>query len=132
MDGDVRTRLHRESGGRLTAHVTGSSTFDNTLAYWRTIAEALRAQPARELLLIDELQGPSLDAGQWRTVVDEVGADLANLRIAHVKPHGLGTVEYCVLQALESGLEAQVFSARKSASLWLSYGESAGSEPAPG
>jgi len=65
-------------------------------------------------------------------VVDEVGADLANLRIAHVKPHGLGTVEYCVLQALESGLEAQVFSDRKSASLWLSYGESAGSEPAPG
>src|SRR5690606_21994842 len=127
-----RTRLHRESGGRLTAHVTGSSTFDNTLAYWRTIAEALRAQPARELLLSDELQGPSLDAGQWRTVVDEVGADLANLRIAHVKPHGLGTGACCVRQALESVPEAQAVSDRKSARPRQGHGGGAGSEPAPG
>ncbi len=132
MDGEVHTRLRREAGGRLCAHVTGRSTFANTLAYWRAIADALERQPARELLLIDELVGPGLDADQWRRLVGKVGPRLGALRIAHVRPHGLDTVEYCVLQAIDSGLQAQVFSDRKSASLWLSYGEGAGTEsPAP-
>jgi hypothetical protein len=130
MGGDVQARLRREAGGRLTVQVTGGNTFDNTLAYWRAIADALERQPARELLLIDELVGPPLDAQQWRRLVDEVGPRLGTLRIAHVKPHGLDTVEYCVLQAIDSGLQAQVFSDRKSASLWLSYGEGAGTESA--
>lgn len=125
MDGDLHIRLHRESGGRLHAHVTGATTLANTLAYWRAIADAVESQPARELLLVDELEGPPLDAGQWRVLVDEVGPRLGALRIAHVKPRGLDTVEYCVLMAMGSGLQAQVFSDRKQASLWLSYGEDA-------
>lgn len=126
MDDEVCVRLRREAGARLHARVTGSNTLANTLTYWRAIADAIQAQPARELLLVDELQGPPLGAGQWRVLVEEVGPRLGELRIAHVKPHGLDTVEYCVLMAIGSGLQAQVFSDLKSASLWLSYGEDAG------
>jgi len=123
MDGDIEIRLRREAQGRLHAHVTGTTTLANTLAYWRAIADAVESQPARELLLVDELRGPPLQAGQWRVLVDEVGPRLGALRIAHVKPRGLDTVEYCVLMAMESGLQAQVFADRRQASLWLSYGE---------
>ena len=123
MDDDVRIELRREAGGRLYARVTGATTLANTLAYWRAIADAQQAQPARELLLIDELEGPPLGAGEWRVLVQEVGPRLGALRIAHVKPRGLDTVEHCVLMAMESGLQAQVFIDRKQASLWLSYGE---------
>lgn len=128
MDDGVRIRLSREGGGRLHAHVSGSTSLANTLAYWRAIADAVEQKPARELLLVDELEGPPLDAVQWRTLVDEVGPRLGALRIAHVKPRGLDTVEYCVLMAMESGLQAQVFSDLTRASLWLSYGEDAAAD----
>jgi hypothetical protein len=127
MQDDVHIALRRESGSRLHARVTGHTTLANTLAYWRAIADAVQAQPARELLLVDELVGPPLSAGEWRALVDEVGPRLGQLRIAHVKPRGLDTVEYCVLSALDAGLQAQVFSEAQRASLWLSYGERADS-----
>ena len=123
MDGELHIRLRRESGGRLHVHVTGTTTLANTLSYWRAIADAGESQPAREQLLVDELRGAPLDAGQWRVLVDEVGPRLGSLRIAHVKPGGLDTVEHCVLMAMDSGLQAQVFSDLTQASLWLSYGE---------
>lgn len=130
MDDDVHIKLRREPRGRLHVHVTGTTTLANTMAYWRAIADAVEIRPARELLLVDELKGPALPADQWRVLVEEVGPRLGDLRIAHVKPHGLDTVEYCVLMAMESGLQAQVFSDRRRVSLWLSYGE--GAAPAPG
>ncbi|WP_202839621.1 hypothetical protein [Luteimonas saliphila] len=128
MDDDVHMELRREAGGRLHAHVTGTTTLPNTLAYWRAIADAVAAQPARQLLLVDELGGPPLSADEWRTLVAEVGPRLGRLRIAHVKPRGLDTVEYCVLSALDAGLQAQVFVDAQSASLWLSYGEEEGAQ----
>ena len=132
MQDDVQIVLRREAGSRLHARVGGRTTLANTLAYWRAIAEAVEAQPARELLLVDELVGPPLSAGEWRALVDEVGPRLGQLRIAHVKPRGLDTVEYCVLSAIEAGLQAQVFTDPQRASLWLSYGETSGPADAPG
>lgn len=85
----------------------------------------MESQPTRELLLVDGLEGPPLDAGQWRVLVDEVGPRLGALCIVHVEPRGLDAVEYCVLMAMGSGLKTQVFCDRKQASLWLSYGEDA-------
>ena len=122
MARDFRLQLRRQPVGRLHAHVAGDATFANTLAYWRAIADALEAQPADELLLLDELEGPSLSAAEWAALVADVGPRLGRLRIAHVKPRGLETVEHCVLSAIGRGLTAQVFEDETRASLWLRYG----------
>lgn len=118
---DYHIELRREPVGRLHVTVHGAATPANTHAYWRAIAEALEAQPATELLLVDELVGPSLTAAEWAALVAEVGPRLGRLRIAHVKPRGLDTVEHCALSAMAAGLEAQVFEDESHASVWLRY-----------
>lgn len=119
-----RITLRREAG-ELQAHVVGPNTRENTFGYWQAITEALQSQPVGLLLLIDELEGPPLDAEDWRALVAEFGPRLGQLRVAHVKPRGLGTVEHCMLSAIGSGLEAQVFADVHAAGLWLRYGTSA-------
>lgn len=131
MSDALQMELRREAG-RLCVRVRGAATLDNTLAYWRAIADAVQAQPARELLLLDELVGPSLGDADWRALVEEVGERLGALRIAHVKPLGFDTVEYCVLHAIGCGLQAQVFGDAMSASIWLGYGHDAPSAPGTG
>ena len=118
---DFHLELRHEAVGRLYAHVSGAATLANTLAYWRAIAAELEAHPAQQLLLVDELAGPPLSAADWAMLVADVGPRLGQLRIAHVKPRGLDTVEYCVLSAMASGLEAQVFVDEHLASVWLRY-----------
>lgn len=122
MADEFHLQLRREPVARLHAHVGGAATWANTLAYWRAIADALEQQPARELLLVDELVGPSLTAEDWAALVADVGSRLGNLRIAHVKPRGLETVEHCVLSAIGAGLVAQVFEDEGRANMWLRYG----------
>ncbi len=122
--GEVRIAVRRV-GGELQVHVTGPNTRENTFGYWRAIVEALDAQPARFLLLIDEMEGPPLQASDWKALVAEFGPHLGRLRVAHVKPHGLDTVEHCMLSAIDSGLEAQVFADVHAAGLWLRYGSQA-------
>lgn len=125
-----RITLRREAG-ELQAYVGGANTRENTFGYWRAITEALEAQPAGLLMLVDELEGPPLEADDWRALVAEFGPRLGRLRVAHVKPRGLGTVEHCMLSAIGSGLEAQVFADVHVAGLWLRYGHSAaaGNDP---
>ena len=41
----------------LKARVTGETTFENTVAYWRTIVAELDRRPSPALLLIDEKIG---------------------------------------------------------------------------
>ena len=125
MAADMRITLRREAG-ELHAHVSGPNTRENTFGYWQAISEALQAQPVGLLLLVDELEGPSLEAEDWRALVVEFGPRLGRLRVAHVKPRGLDTVEHCMLSAIGSGLEAQVFADVHTAGLWLRYGHSAG------
>lgn len=125
MGDDFHLQLRREAGSRLHAHVRGDATPANTMAYWRAIADALEQQPALELLLVDELVGPSLTAEDWAGLVAEVGPRLGTLRIAHVKPRGLDTVEHCVLSAIRLGLAAQVFEDEHRANLWLRYSHDA-------
>lgn len=122
MAADMRITLRREAG-ELHAHVSGPNTRENTFGYWGAIADALEAQRAGLLLLVDELDGPPLDAEDWRELVAEFGPRLGRLRVAHVKPRGLDTVEHCMLSAIGSGLEAQVFADVHSAALWLRYGQ---------
>jgi len=122
MQNDLQIDMRREPSSLLHVRVRGTGTFANTMACWQAIAHAVETQPADALLLVDELAGPALTAGEWVRLVSEVGPRLGRLRIAHVKPHGLDTVEYCVLSAMGAGLDARVFEDAHMASLWLRYG----------
>lgn len=125
VDQPLQIEVRREVGGRIYARVLGGNAFANVLAYWHAIADEVGRRPASELLLVDELVGPALGADEWHALVAEVGPRLGWLRIAHVKPNGLDTVEHCVLAAMEAGLEAQVFVNEQHASVWLRYGRPA-------
>ncbi|MEO6104139.1 MAG: hypothetical protein ABIP44_10945 [Pseudoxanthomonas sp.] len=107
----------------LRAWVTGEGTLQNTLAYWEAIVVELGARPAPALLLVDELRGESLPEQAWRQLVEAMeGTVLEQLRIAHVRPFGLQSVEFCELFALEAGMRARVFSSEDEAIMWLRHG----------
>ena len=107
----------------LRVHVTGVNSLDNTVAYWLAIAAEVRERP-RPVLLVDELQGEPLAADDWlKLVVSMAGQGLEHLRIAHVKPQGLDSVEYCEIYAKDAGFDARVFTDEAAAALWLRYGE---------
>jgi hypothetical protein len=110
----------------LRAHVEGTASLETTIAYWRAILAQLAERRSKSLLLIDELRGEPLDARDWQRLVQAMtGKGLEQVRIAHVKPHGLERIEYCEIYANEAGLHARVFDDERAASLWLRYGESA-------
>jgi hypothetical protein len=107
----------------LKARVGGEGTLENTVAYWQAIVAELEARPAPALLLIDEMHGELLSEQHWQQLVESMkGTCLDRLRIAHVKPLGLQSVEYCELFALEAGLRARVFSSEDEALMWLRHG----------
>ena len=82
-----------------------------------------RARKPGALLLIDELQGRALTAQEWQSLVEGTrGQGLETVRIAHVKPMGLQSVEHCEIYAKEIGLDARVFDSETNARLWLRYG----------
>lgn len=110
----------------LRVHVRGPASFQATMAYWREIVEESQRDRPDFVLLVDELLGPALGAVEWQAlVVSLAGSNLASVRIAHVKPHGLDEVEYCELAARQAGFQARVFVNERLARLWLHYGEQA-------
>lgn len=113
----------QSAGPLLRARVTGTSSFASTIAYWLEIAAEVRARKPVALLLIDELQGRALSADEWQSLVEGTKQQgLEKVRIAHVKPLGLQTVEHCEIYAREIGLDARVFDNETNARLWLRYG----------
>jgi hypothetical protein len=113
----------RADGPLLRARVTGTGSLPSTIAYWLQIAAEVRARKPAALLLIDELQGPALSPDQWQSLVEGMKQQgLETVRIAHVKPLGLQTVEHCEIYAREIGLDARVFDNETNARLWLRYG----------
>lgn len=108
---------------RLRAHVQGASSFVATVDYWRAILVEVRRCKPVALLLIDEMHGPALSAQEWQALVDvTAGQGLEGVRIAHVKPLGLQSVEYCEIYSREAGLDARVFDNETLADLWLRHG----------
>ena len=104
----------------LRVHVRGEETFENTVAYWRSIIERLDGIPGRGLLLIDELQGTPLSEPQWLDLILSMdGSHLRRFRIAHVRPRGLRGVEYCELFARDANYDARIFVDEGSAERWL-------------
>jgi hypothetical protein len=119
----IQTSQHRAG---LRVEVSGPGTYANTLAYWATIANAVRERAPGGLLLIDRTSGEPLTAEQWKALVETMtGSGLENVRIAHVKPRGLERIEYCELYAREAGFSARVFTEESVADLWLRHGLSA-------
>lgn len=115
--------ITREPGATVRTHVRGPASLETTVAYWRAIIAEVDREPARYLMLIDELRGPALTADDWQSLVALlVGSGLEGVRIAHVKPNGLDHIEYCELSATQAGFEARVFSDESVAGLWLRYG----------
>ena len=111
-------------GPQLRVQVIGQSTLENTIAYWQAILAEFEKEPATQLLLIDELQGEPLTESEWLSLVHNMANHgLEQMRIAHVKPHGLHRIEYCEIFAREAGFDARVFDDEHAAELWLRYGE---------
>jgi hypothetical protein len=109
---------------QLRVQVIGESTLKNTVAYWSAIVGEVDREPATSILLIDELLGEPLSEGEWFNLVGQIkGRGLEEVRIAHVKPHGLQQIEYCEIFAREAGFQARVFDDEHAAELWLRYGE---------
>ena len=107
----------------LKARVQGEGSLENTLAYWQAIVAELATRPATALLLIDEMHGDPLPEHDWQQLVEAMkGTGLDQLRIAHVKPLGLQSIEYCELFALEAGMHARVFPDEDEAVMWLRHG----------
>jgi hypothetical protein len=114
----------RRQAGWLRVHVTGESTLENTIAYWQAIAAELQRQPVASILLVEELHGVPLTASQWFELVATMrGSGLERVRIAHVRPEGLHSVEFCEIFARDAGFEARVFDNEPAAEIWLKYGE---------
>jgi len=102
--------------------LAGTSSFDNTVAYWLAIVDHIQAKPPKSLLLVDRLRGEPLSADQWKQLVESLrNLGLERVRIAHVKPDGLEQIEYCQLYALEAGFSARVFEDEAQADLWLRH-----------
>jgi hypothetical protein len=113
--------------GLLRAHVQGTASLENTIAYWTEIVARIRLLQPHSLLLIDELAGTALGAEEWFGLVQAMGGQgLESVRIAHVKPHGLERIEYCEIYAKEAGFDARVFDDIATAELWLRHGEREG------
>src|SRR3546814_12481553 len=83
----------------------------------------VNALAPQSVLLVDELDGRGLTGEEWESLVQATkGQGLERVRIAHVKPLGLDTMEYCEIYAREVGLDARVFEDEDSARLWLRDG----------
>lgn len=111
--------------GGLQAHVSGANTLGNTIGAWQAIAAEVRRRGAKQVLLVDGLQGEPLTTEQWRLMVEALlGHAPEGVRIAHVtQSHGLQQVEQCEIYAREAGFDVHVFDNERSADLWLRQGE---------
>ena len=107
----------------LRVHVKGEDNFDNTAAYWRAIVRHLRLTHARNLIILDELEGAGLSESEWLDLVARMdGTGLEQVRIAHVKSRGRSEVEHCERHARDAGYDARVFASEQEAERWLLAG----------
>lgn len=104
----------------MRARVVGFGGLEETVASWREILVEVRKRNPAALLLIDELHGKPLTARQWQALVDAMrGQGLEQTRIAHVKPAGRNSIEFCELFARDIGIDARVFEDEQTAVLWF-------------
>lgn len=123
METPVAVRFTRFGNDGLRALVTGTRSLANTIRYWERVAQRVGEDHPTKLLVVDDLVGPELSAEQWEQLVENMlGYGLRSLRIAHVKPWGLGQAEYCEIYANIAGFDARAFTDEGEAMRWLRYG----------
>jgi len=122
-----RIDYHRQ-GTLLRAHVTGvKGTLEMSLAYWRALADEVRRDPPRALLVMSDLQGVPLPARRIPELVQAmVGQGLEHVRVAYVEAHSeqIPEVEFGEILAREQGFDARVFGNETEATVWLRHGMS--------
>lgn len=130
MEAKLAVRFTHFSSTGLRAQVTGPRSLETTIEYWEAIARRIAEERPAKLLVVDELQGPELTAEQWETLVRKMlGHGLRAVRIAHVKPAGLGQAEYCEIYANIAGFDARAFVDEGDAERWLRYGSEPDAPP---
>lgn len=118
---------HRQ-GSLLRARVTGiNGTLETTLAYWMALAEEIRRDRPRNLLVVDDMEGDPPPPEQLAEFVQAmVGLGFEGVRVAYVEAHAqqIPEVEHGEILAREQGFDARVFGNEPDAALWLRHGMS--------
>jgi hypothetical protein len=118
---------HRQ-GSLLRAHVTGvNGTLETTMAYWMSMAEEVRRERPRSLLVVDDMEGEPPPPEQLAQFVQAmVGLGFEGVRVAYVEAHAqqIPEVEHGEILAREQGFDARVFGNETDAVLWLRHGMS--------
>ena len=116
---------HRQ-GSLLRAHVTGvNGTLETTLAYWMALAEEVRRDRPRNLLVVDDMAGDPPPPEQLQQFVQAMlGLGFEGVRVAYVEAHAqqIPEVEHGEILAREQGFDVRVFGSESEASLWLRHG----------
>ena len=119
---------YRRHGSLLRAHVTGvNGTLATTVAYWMALAEEVRRDPPRALLVVDDMEGDPPPPEQIAEFVQAmVGQGFENVRVAYVEAHSqqIPEVEFGEILAREQGFDARVFGNETDATMWLRHGMS--------
>ena len=119
---------YHRNGSLLRAHVTGvNGTLETTLAYWMSLAEEVRRERPRSLLVVDDMEGDPPPPEQLAEFVQAmVGLGFEGVRVAYVEAHDqqIPLVEHGEILAREQGFDARVFSNETDAALWLRHGMS--------
>jgi ketopantoate hydroxymethyltransferase len=117
---------YQRHGSLLRAHVTGvNGTLETTLAYWMSLAEEVRRDRPRNLLVVDDMEGDPPPPEQLAEFVQAmVGMGFEGVRVAYVEAHAqqIPEVEVGEILAREQGFDARVFGNETDASLWLRHG----------
>ena len=119
---------YQRHGSALRAHVTGiNGTLETTLAYWMALAEEIRRERPRSLLVVDDMEGDPPPPEQLAQFVQAmVGLGFEGVRVAYVEAHPqqIPEVEHGEILAREQGFDARVFGDEADAALWLRHGMS--------
>lgn len=119
---------YRRQGSLLRAHVTGvNGSLETTLAYWMALADEVRRDPPRGLLVVDDMEGEPPPPEQIAEFVQAmVGQGFENVRVAYVEAHAqqIPEVEFGEILAREQGFDARVFGNESEATVWLRHGMS--------
>jgi hypothetical protein len=98
-----------------------------SLEYWQRIAVLVRETGARQLLVLDRMQGEVMSDEQLARFFDQLGGSgLEQVRIAYVEGRvdQIQRIEYAELMALERGYDIRMFANESDARLWLRHGGS--------
>ena len=123
MDNPTYSVLLSRNGHDLHAYVCGERTFASTIACWEDILAHVLSWSPRVLFLCDEMHGPDLSADEWHEIVQtKLRVALEGVRLAHVKPAGVASIEHCERFSCEAGLDARAFVDAGAAHAWLRSG----------